>query len=41
MVATPELLEFDDARLTHDLVGVHRMLAFDIAGTTQKSTYSP
>jgi hypothetical protein len=27
MVATPELLEFDDARLTHDMVGVNRMLA--------------
>lgn len=29
MVATPELLEFDDARLNRDLAGVDRMLAFE------------
>lgn len=34
MVATPELLEFDDARLTHDVVGVHRMLAFEREAST-------
>ena len=34
MVATPELLEFDDARLTHDMVGVNRMLAFEQEAST-------
>jgi hypothetical protein len=29
MVATPELLEFDDARFRHDVAGVNRMLAFE------------
>ena len=34
IVATPELLEFDDARLTHDVVGVHRVLAFEREAST-------
>lgn len=29
MVATPELLEFDNARLARDVAGVDRMLAFE------------
>jgi hypothetical protein len=29
IVATPELLEFDDARMTRDVAGVDRMLAFE------------
>lgn len=34
MVATPELLEFDDARMTHDVAGVDRMLAFEQEAST-------
>ena len=29
MVATPELLEFDDARMTRDVAGVDRMMEFE------------
>ena len=34
IVATPELLEFDDACLTRDIAGVDRMLAFEQEPTT-------
>jgi hypothetical protein len=34
MVATPELLEFDDARFRHDVAGVNRMLSFEQETTT-------
>jgi hypothetical protein len=34
LVATPELLEFDDARLTRDIAGVDRMLDFEQEATT-------
>jgi len=36
MVATPELLAFDDARLTHDRAGVNRMLAFEQEAITSR-----
>jgi hypothetical protein len=34
MVATPELLQFDDARMTHDVAGVHRMLGSEEEAST-------